>query len=298
MSINLSKMSSHFPENLTPPAVDSPDLKPPTVVNVNDVEPVVEFPQGGGKTKYLLTEETAGCKYANLCIFLAEPGQGSSWHTHPQETEEEEYLYILKGEGTLYYKQGGEDHEIQFKQGDGIFTGHLTHYIKNTGTEPLSIYFSIAPLPATTIIYGVKNDKGFGYVDSVDLKPPQVVRPEDVEETQFTKGGLTNRRLLFPETVGSKHGRFGTALEKPGHGSTWHTHPLEVGEEDLFYAVRGGKGTYVYLQGGKVHTFEFKEGDAIHSHHLTNFTRNTGDEDLFMLFTGAPSPWATTVHES
>lgn len=284
-----------FPD-LTPPAVDSPDLQPPTVVNIADVDPIVEFPQGGGKTKYLLTEETAECKHINMGIFLADPGQGSQWHTHPQEAEEEEYLYVLKGKGTIYYKEGGREHDIEFKEGEAIFTGHLTHYVKNTGTEPLSIYFSIAPLPAKTIIYGVKNDKGFGHVDSVNLKPPQLVRPEDIEVTGFTKGGLTNRRLLFPETVGCKHGRFGTALETPGKGSTWHTHPLEIEEEDLFYTI-SGKGTMVYLQGGRVHSFEFKEGDAIHSHHLTDYTNNTGTEDLVMVFSGAPHPSGTIVHD-
>lgn len=53
----------------------------------------------------------------------------------------------------------------------------------------------------------------------------------------------------------------------------------------------------VYLQGGKVHTFEFRDGDAIHSHHLTNYTTNHTNEDLLMLYSGAPHPPGTTVHE-
>ncbi len=284
-----------FP-TLVPPAVDSPSLRPPTVVNERDVKSVVLFPQGGGKTKFLLSEENAGCRYANMGLFMADPGEGSQWHTHPVEAEEEEYLYIIEGHGTMFYKQDGREHRLPFKEGEAIFTGHLTHYVRNTGSKPLKIYFSIAPLPARTIIHGVQNDDGRGHVDSIELKPPQLIRPADLEITPFTAGGLTNRRMLTPETVGARHGRFGTALETPGTGSFWHTHPLEIGEEDLFYTIRG-KGTMVYLQARQVHSFEFHEGDAIHSHHLTNFTTNHTDADLVMVYSGAPHPPGTTVHK-
>ncbi len=103
------------------------------------------FPQGGGRTKYLLTEENAGCKYINMGLFHADPGKGSQWHTHPQEAEEEEYLYILQGRGTMYYKQRGKDHAIEFKEGEAIFTGHLTHYVKNTGRDPCPSIFRLRP---------------------------------------------------------------------------------------------------------------------------------------------------------
>lgn len=169
----------NFPD-LTPPGVDYPYLEPPTVVHSGDVDGVVVFPEGGGKTKYLITEYNAGVRYHNCGIFLAEAGKGSQWHTHPQETGEEEYLYILKGKGTMCYKHVGKDHKIQFKEGDAIFAGHLTHYVRNTGTERLSILFFIAPLPMSTIIYGVRNDKGLGYIDSINFNPPQLVHSEDV----------------------------------------------------------------------------------------------------------------------
>lgn len=284
-----------FPK-LRPPAVDSSDLRPPTVINKDDVKEQILFPQGGGRTKYLLTEENAGCKFINMGLFFADPGQGSQWHTHPAEVEEEEYLYVLSGKGTMYYKQGGKESAIEIKQDDGIFTGHLTHYIKNTGNELLLIYFSITPLPVRTIIYGVKNDKGLEHVDSIELKPPQLVRRSDIKTTSFSRGGIINWRMINPNTVSCKHGRFGMALEEPGKGSSWHTHPLKTGEEDLFY-IHKGKGVMVYLQGGKVHSFEFREGDAIHSHHLTNYTKNTGSADLWIPFSGAPHPSGTIVHE-
>jgi len=120
---------------LSPKACDSPALSPPVVV----------FPDGGGRTKWLLTEENAGCRYANMGLFMADPGQGSQWHTHPVEAEEEENLYIIEGQGTMFYKHGGREHPLPFKEGEAIFTGHLTHYVRNTGSKPLKIYFSIAP---------------------------------------------------------------------------------------------------------------------------------------------------------
>ena len=141
-----------FPK-LTPAAVDYSYLKPPAVVNYHDVEGVEYFPEGGGITKFLVTEYTAGAVHHNGGIFLAEPGQGSSWHTHPEETEEEEIMYIVEGEGTLYYKQNRTDYEIPFKKGDGIFTGHLTHCVKNTGKKPLRVLFYLAPLPMTCLLY-------------------------------------------------------------------------------------------------------------------------------------------------
>lgn len=284
-----------FP-TLQPPAVDSPALQPPTIVNERDIKPIVVFPQGGGTTKWLLTEENANCKYINMGIFFADPGKGSQWHAHPVEAEEEEYLFVIEGQGTMFYKHGGLEHQLPFSAGEAIFTGHLTHYIRNTGTTPLKIYFSIAPLPVRTIIHGVKNDDGGGYRDSLDLKPPQLIRREQIEVTGFTKGGILNRKMLNPETVGARHGRFGTAWETPGTGSIWHTHPLEIGEEDLFYTIKG-KGTMLYLQGGKVHSLEFGDGDAIHSRHLTNYTTNPTDQDLVMVFSGAPHPAETIVHE-
>lgn len=283
-----------FPD-LTPPPVDYAYLEIPTVVNVDDVEGVVEFPEGGGLTKYLITEYTAGARYHNCGVFLAKPGQGSSWHTHPEETKEEELLYILGGEGTLYYKKNRKDHEIKFKEGDGICTGHLTHCVKNTGTKALSILFYLAPLPMTTIIYGGRRDRGLGYVDYAHLDPPILVHPGDVELSHF--GSADNRYLITPENAGLKYmNRLGTALEKVGKGTRWHTHTIETGQEDLFYIARG-KGTYVYLQEGKVHTFEFREGDAILSKHLTNYTWNTGTEDLLMPVAGAPLASVNLLHE-
>ena len=285
-----------FPK-LEPPAVDYPYLERPTVVNMYDVEGTVLFPQGGGKTKYLITEYTAGAKHHNCGVFVAQPGQGSQWHTHPKETGEEEFLYILKGKGTLYYKQVRKDYEIPLKEGDGIFTGHLTHYVKNTGTEDLWILFYLAPLPVSTIIYGVRRDKGVGYVDSVNLEPPRLVHLADPEEVRGHRGGATNKRFFTPQNTPLKYmSGFGVAIERPGTGTEWHTHPMEEEQEDLFFIAKG-KGTMILLQGGKVHTFEFKEGDAILSQYLTNYTWNTGKEDLIIPVAGAPLGSKTARHK-
>jgi len=260
------------------------------------VEPVALFPQGGGLTKYLLTETSASCRFINLGLFFADPGQGSQWLTHPLATEEEAYLYIIEGRGTLFYRQNGRTQALPFEAGQAIFAGHLTQYVWNTGAVPLKIYFSIAPLPERTLIHAGSFDDHEGHVDSASLEPPLLVRPEAIPLSTFTKGGLVNRRMLFPESVGARHGRVGTALETPGQGSFWHTHPQETGEEDLFYTI-SGTGTMVYVQDGVVKTFPFGPGDAIHSHHLTNYTMNPGDEDLVMLYSGAPHPGTTLTHD-
>ena len=280
-----------FP-NLKPTAIDAASLKPPVVVNEKDVKP--EVARAGGMMRWLLTEANAECKYVNMGIFTAEPGKGSDWQTHPAQAQEEGYLYVIEGQGTVLYKQGNQEHRIAFQEGDALFPGHLTHRIWNDGGTPLKMYISVAALPMRTIVHEEIGGKVVGCVDSVEFAPPRLVRPAEIPETPFTSGGLINLKMLTPETVGARNGRFGTALERPGTGSTWHTHP--PGEEDLFYVCRG-KGTMFYLQAGQVHSFEFREGDGIHSHHLTNYTMNHTDRDLFMVFSGAQNPPRTIIHE-
>jgi mannose-6-phosphate isomerase-like protein (cupin superfamily) len=281
---------------MMPAPVDYPYLEPPAVVNLNDVKGVEWFPEGGGITKFLGTEYTMGLRYHNCGVFSADPEKGSSWHTHPEETGEEELLYILKGKGTLYYKQNRKDYEIPFKKGDGIYTGHLTHYVKNTGKEPLSILFYLAPLPMTTIIYGGLRDRGLGYVDYPHLKPPMITHPEDCELHHF--GNIDNRQLIDPEKAGLKYmSGLGTAFEPFGHGTRWHTHTIETTQEDLFY-IANGRGTYIYIQEGKIHTFEFKEGDLVLSKHLTNYTWNTHTPEGIMIpVAGAPKWSVNLIHE-
>jgi hypothetical protein len=204
-------------------------------------------------------------------------------------------LYILEGSGSLYYKKNRKDHELLFKEGDGIFTGRLTHCVKNTGTDKLSILFYIAPLPMTTIIYGGRRDRGLGYVDYAHLDPPVLVHPEDVKLWHFGSAG--NRNLITPDNAKLKYmGNLGTALEKVGKGTRWHTHTIETGQEDIFY-IKNGRGIYVYLQNGKVHTFDFEAGDAILSKHLTNYTWNTGTEDMLIPYSGAPLGSVNLLHE-
>ena len=283
-----------FPK-LVPAAVDYSYLELPAVVNYHDVEGVNYFPDEGGITKFLVTEYTAGAVYHNGGIFLAEPGQGSSWHTHPEETKEEELLYIVEGEGTLYYKQNRTDYKIPFKKGDGIYTGHLTHRVENTGNKPLRILFYIAPLPMTTIIYGGLRDRGLGYVDYPHLKAPVVNSPEGRIDRHF--GTADNTRIINGEDVGLNYmGGMGTAYEQVGRGTRWHTHTIETGQEDLFY-IANGVGTYVFLKEGKVYTFPFKEGDLILSKHLTNYTWCTGDVDIMIPVAGAPKWSINLVHE-
>ena len=141
-----------FPD-LTPPPVDYSYLEPPAIVNVNDVEGIEEFSEGGGITKYLITEYTAGVRCNNCGVFLAGPGQGSSWHTHTIETGQEDIFYIANGKGNYIYLQNGKVCTFEFKEGDAILSKHLTNYTWNTGTEDILIPYSSAPLGSISLLH-------------------------------------------------------------------------------------------------------------------------------------------------
>jgi len=277
-------LSDYKVPHLIPRFVDYDFLEPPAIVNLRDVQGVND--RDGGTTYWLLTEYNAGVRYHNAGVYSAEPGKGFAWHTHPEETEEEEQMYIVRGTGKLVYKKNRTDYEIEFKKGQAIYSGHLTHRLENTGNEPLLIFFMIAPLPLTTIVYGGLRDRGLGFVDYAHLDPPVVGVPENTPIFHF--GNLENRKLIDADKAGMKHmdGIEGV-IEKVGLGSMWHTHTIESGQEDIFY-ICNGKGSYVYIKQGKIHVIPFREGDAIFSKHLTNYTWNSGQEDIEMATAIAP----------
>ena len=154
------------------------------------------------------------------------------------------------------------------------------------------------PLPRRTLIHEV-DDANAPSEETSDHPPPAVIAYDDVPEIHpFPGGGAKNRLLITPERSGCQRAeRFGLYEASPGLGSVWHTHPLETGEEDLFYILHG-EGTMVYLQDGKEHRFDFSTGDAIHSHHLTNYTFNRGQDELRIVFINAPNPTATIKHRA
>jgi len=130
--------------------VDMQQESLPKLVNVDQIEPTPRYPKGGAIVKVLLSSRTVGTKTAELGIFIANPGQGSDWHFHPTFVEpglpEEDLFYVIKGEGTLFFKEDGEVKSMKIKSGDAVFTGHVEHCTKNTGAEPLIIIFARAPI--------------------------------------------------------------------------------------------------------------------------------------------------------
>ena len=125
-------------------------LDPPVMVHEDDVEPIYPFPEGKAAIRPLITPKTAGSVLANVGKFIAEPGQGSDWHSHPMDIwngfPEEDLFYVIKGSGTVYYRLNNKQYEIPIREDDMVFTGHLPHCVRNTGSEQLIMFCGLAPI--------------------------------------------------------------------------------------------------------------------------------------------------------
>lgn len=139
-------------QSLTPAQIpeEARSLDPPVLVHEDDVEPIYPFPEGKAAIRPLITPKTAGSMLANVGIFIAEPGQGSDWHSHPTKVwngfPEEDLFYVIKGSGTLYYRLNGNQYETPLREEDMVFTGHLPHCVRNTGPEQLTMFCGLTPI--------------------------------------------------------------------------------------------------------------------------------------------------------
>lgn len=139
-------------QSLTPAQIpeEARPLDPPVLVHEDDIEPVYPFPEGKAAIRPLITPKTAGSVHANVGLFMAEPGQGSDWHFHPVDIwngyPEEDLFYVIKGSGTLYYRLNENQYEIPLKEQDFVFTGHLPHCVRNTGSEQLIMFCGLTPI--------------------------------------------------------------------------------------------------------------------------------------------------------
>jgi oxalate decarboxylase/phosphoglucose isomerase-like protein (cupin superfamily) len=124
-------------------------LDPPILVHEDDIDLVYPFREGKAAIQPLITPKTADSKHGNVGKFIAEPGQGSDWHTHPTDVwkgfPEEDLSYVIKGAGTLYYRFNGKEYAMPLRQGDMVFTCHLPHCVRNTGTEQLIMLCLLTP---------------------------------------------------------------------------------------------------------------------------------------------------------
>jgi len=138
--------------SLTPADIpeEARPLDPPVLVHEEDIKPICPFPEGGAKIRPLITHKTAGSMLANVGIFIAEPGEGSDWHSHPLDIwmgfPEEDLFFVIKGSGTLYFRLNDKQYEIPLREEDLVFTGHLPHCVCNTGDEPLIMFCGLTPI--------------------------------------------------------------------------------------------------------------------------------------------------------
>ena len=114
--------------------------------------------------------------------------------------------------------------------------------------------------------------------------PPVVVNVADVEPiVRHPEGGGTDWPLLHARSAGTEHVLFGYCVYGPGRGSQWHAHE----EEDCFFIV-SGTGTMYYEKDGEERRAALRPGDAVFSGYLRNYVRNTGDEDLVIVYAISP----------
>jgi mannose-6-phosphate isomerase-like protein (cupin superfamily) len=138
--------------SLTPANIpeEARPLDPPVLVHEEDIKLVYPFPEGKAAIRPLITPKTAGSMLANVGMFVAEPGQGSDWHSHPLEVwngyPEEDLFYVIKGSGSLDYQLNGKQFEIPLREEDMVFTGHLPHRVRNTGSEQLKLLCLLTPI--------------------------------------------------------------------------------------------------------------------------------------------------------
>jgi len=141
--------------SLTPANIpeEARPLDSPVLIHEDDVEPVYPFPEGKAAIRPLITPKTAGSVLANVGIFIAEPGQGSDWHSHPADVwqgyPEEDLFYVIKGTGTLFYQLNNKQFEIPLREEDFVFTGYLPHCVRNTGSKQLVMFCGLAPIKRT-----------------------------------------------------------------------------------------------------------------------------------------------------
>ena len=135
---------------LTPAAIpeEARPLDPPVLVHEEDVEIIYPFKDGKAGIRPLITPQTAQSKHGNVGTFIAQPGQGLIG-THPVEVwkgfPEEDLSYVIKGTGTLYFRLNDKQYELPLRAGDMVFTGHLSHCIRNTGNDELVMLCLLAP---------------------------------------------------------------------------------------------------------------------------------------------------------
>lgn len=96
---------------------------------------------GGAKPRILVSEKDTNLFFMGMGTL--EPGKGHAWH---YVEKSDEAMYILKGEGTISWKEKGTIKSHKYKEGDVIFIPKGTpHHNMNTGKETVTLISIIAP---------------------------------------------------------------------------------------------------------------------------------------------------------
>lgn len=94
----------------------------------------------GGDLRALLTPTTVGASTGFMGAATLEPGESISEHYHPYS---EEFLYLVSGELSL--KLDGEP--LTMVAGEALhIPRYIRHRLRNDGTEPAFVVFSLSPL--------------------------------------------------------------------------------------------------------------------------------------------------------
>lgn len=93
--------------------------------------------EGGIKYKFI----ASGSNFMTG-LGIAQPGGGESWHKHTENVEET--YYIIKGQGKMSWKSGGEVRSLNFSTGDALYLPHgIENEFVNTGDDELLLLFNI-----------------------------------------------------------------------------------------------------------------------------------------------------------
>jgi len=94
---------------------------------------------GMRRKAYRFVSPSIGSEEFMAGITVFEPGEASSYHVHP---ESEEVNLVLSGSGVMV----SEDESVEFTTGDAMWMPKGVHHQhKNTGTEPLKLFWAYTP---------------------------------------------------------------------------------------------------------------------------------------------------------
>lgn len=98
----------------------------------------------GGEINILISPGTVGSNHLVMGYSQLNVNERVTPHIHDYS---EEAFFVLQGQGRIFF---AEDDFIDFNQGDAVLVPKgKTHWIENTGSEPMKVIFAVSPLAPT-----------------------------------------------------------------------------------------------------------------------------------------------------